>query len=622
MFKIVPQFGDCAQSTTSRRFLGRTFGGSVLILMSGPGKTAVELYERDMPPKTVISFNKRMDIISADITHDREMVHLAERVESSGKYSFVSSVYDLNKFARSKVFKCNKPITGHFLPGEVMGRYHMLHFVGTDVNHVMVYMEKRNVMVKKYRSGIFLKSVSFFQFNREKNIFFVITSNNLIEYNFQNEGMLTGQPLIIPMSEKNILSDELALYPTMHEDLPFFSFSNSNFYIGKIHSRVCLIQQNFEGSESCCSFSILTLPLIFRRNIMVPGVSSNSRLCFCQFDSIIFVFVPDKFIYMIDIIQNPPNISMLPGECIKLSSNRISTLPIPNHFIDLESSVIYKMEIDFSQYDYLSKLMNRTVYDAFAQICSRTLNNNLFVSMLHIIEMLDNYQNALTFIRDFFRYSDAYRRLLRQKGSFLPKKSKSSFTIKNALSEIEENKSPDKRYPLEHLAYVLQMEADFPSASSVTRKRFYKHIIKTFREIKESKTIEEASLKAIQILKKQNTIVTFIRDSFDTWLKEFSPNEKWIYIFEFIIQSEAIFNNFPTIPNFPHDLEQLSHNHFPPSIYNLLMHNGLYTNTYSDSLTNRYFPSNSASSSSTFDSIDNLANAVLKYTKSYNRIGF
>ena len=561
-----------------------------------------------------------MDIISADLTHDREMVHLTERVESSGKFTFISSVYDLNKFSRSKVFKCSNPIIGYFLPGEIMGHYHMLHIVGNDVNHVMVYMEKHNVLVKKYRSGIFLKNVNFFQFNRESNTFFVITSNLLVEYNFKTEGIYSNTPLTVSLTEKNFLSDELALYPSMKENLPYYSCNKTNFFIGKLHSRMCLIQQNFEGNESCCSFSILTFPLIFRRNIMVPGVSSNSRLCFAQFDSIIFVFIPDKFIYMIDIIQIPPNISTLSSDYLNLPFKRISTLPISNHFIDLDTSIIFKMEIDFSQYTYLSKLMNRTVYDAFAQICSRTLNVKLLVSMFHIIEMLNNYQNALTFIRDFFRYSDSYRRLLRQKGGFLPKKSRSSFAIKNALSEIEETKSPDKKYPTEHLASVLQMEIEFPSASFITRKQFFKHIIKTFREIKESKTIEEASLKALQILRKQNTVVTFIRNALDTWIHDFSPSDKWVYTFEFIIQSEASFNNFPSIPDLNHDFEQLSRNYFPLPIYSLLLQNGLYSNTLSEETNDRYFPNNSASSSSAFDSFDTSSFATMKYTKSYNRI--
>ena len=150
MFKIIPQFEINANPTTTRRFLGHTFNDSVLILLSSSNKTSVELYDSDFQQKTVISFNKKMDIISADLTHDREMVHLTERVESSGKFTFISSVYDLNKFSRSKVFKCSSPIIGYFLPGEIMGHYHMLHIVGNDVNHVMVYMEKHNVLVKKY----------------------------------------------------------------------------------------------------------------------------------------------------------------------------------------------------------------------------------------------------------------------------------------------------------------------------------------------------------------------------------------------------------------------------------------------------------------------------------------
>ncbi|OHS98760.1 hypothetical protein TRFO_01794 [Tritrichomonas foetus] len=425
--------------------------------------------------------------------------------------------------------------------------------------------------------------------------------------NFQTTTSIANEPIHIQLHPKSVLPPSISLHfdytaindPTTSNinlnifKLPFYrcNSKDSTFFVAKYHAKTCFVQQIFQNKESCISFNVSCYPKFFNRNFSVPGVNSTLPLSFLQQDSILFVFVPNCFVCLIDFSTSPPNVSLLPKEyatTYTLSSFSASTNFFNNKYlINLDNSTfttsslkVYKVSIDFSSPNSIPLLLpiiNRTSWDAFANICARIHNPSLLASVFNFIVLLGDYRNANTFIHDLFLYC-CYFKLERNHSSFsvklsTPQRTRSNVYPKSGIVYLPErrnipfnpedvtldNKLDVHDYRIkDSIKEIIQiMNEEFPSASRVTRKHMFKKILNFLITKKRYSKVNQLAHKAIELLKRQNDIVIYIQSSFNFWKEKYSPNSYWQFIISFLIQNETHFNNFPNVPQLKEELNKL-----------------------------------------------------------------
>ena len=436
---------------------------------------------------------------------------------------------------------------------------------------------------------------------------FHFTDNSNIKFNtnlptdninvVQNTSSVSAGPFHLSLNSKSIMPKNISLSPEV------LGFKNSNkenlryvksncirsiyFFIAKFHSRVCFIQQIFESEGSSIKFSVSCFPKYFTRNYTVPGVSSMIPLSFYQINSILFVFVPNYFIYLIDFVSYPPNISLLPKiyssteKCSSFLTNLSMTPCSLYHFIDTSCKYckILNVKIDFGLYDLFTPIMNRTSWDAFANICARVLQPSLLTEAIRILELIGDYNNAVTFIHDLFQYNmikfKKYSRQINIKRNNSHSANANNLHNNQCLStnmnnsneinsSIQSNIPNDNDFRFKKLkiksslkSIVNQINEEYPSASNISRKQMFKKILSVLITEDKTSKINDLAKKVIQKLQLQNEFVMNIKLSYENWINLYHPSEYWKFIILFLIQSETYFNNFPAVQGLNMDLNNV-----------------------------------------------------------------
>ena len=556
-----PQFQNKIKNLR-RRIIGSTVEGSLLFLANTQQHTSIEMVSSDGRSTTVISFNKYMDLINANLSPDKELIHFTERIPSGNDFLFKSMIYNIHDFCKSKEFSANVPIDAMFVPNVQKSPYQLMHLIGNQLTHLLITTKKHDIRIDKYRCGLHLKGVMYWKIDRERELLWAILDNrsSFCFCEFSYKGFPNSANINVPISVSKFaeLPDEVSLSPKVHVHSQYFRVSKYNFFVGKYKSNYGIVQQLFEGPDSCCGFSLYSYPSQFKRDIMVHGVEADLFLNCLIFESIIFVFIPNEFIYLIDLAQSPPNISSLPksysnGFC----SHCAATIPLKNHIVDIDSYDIYSISIDFSHYQVLAPLMNRTSYDAFAQICARLLKSDLLCSVFWLLENINDFRNASIFIRDFFRYCKI--KYTKRKKTQNKKHKIGSLNSIDIPEIIDQSQLTEKSIPQQYQDHLYEIECEFPSTTEVSRRHYFRHLTKKIYSNKDAKSIDEAAKKAINYLDQQNEIVLVIRDALDQWQKNYNKSQLWLLFIKFIIQTEAYFLQFPCIPCLKEELEAHSH---------------------------------------------------------------
>ena len=334
------------------RVVGEFEGKKLLYSINNSKQTSIEVISSDGDSITAISFHEYMDIVNASLSPDNEFCHFTKRITSKNGFAFCSIFYHIHTNTKSKEFISNYPIKAFFCSSSNPQFYSVLHIIGSKINHLKVSFVKESVNCEIFRGGITIGNVISYNYFRQNDTLFVLNEqkqqNYFTEYNLKTLKTISSFPVNINNLSK--LPSELALNPLSPAHLPYFRIKNNRIFCTKYGSKVCIIQQLFENVESCLQFNICMYPGQFNTIISVPNASSDLPLCIQQFNSLIFAFVVNSFICIIDIAQNPPFISLQthPLFCTGVCSDCAAPLPIRNHIIDLNDGNVYEVNISLS----------------------------------------------------------------------------------------------------------------------------------------------------------------------------------------------------------------------------------------------------------------------------------
>lgn len=582
MLKFAGDFRLPPDKSGRIRVLGDTWDGCLLFSVTSTTFTSVEMVDKDQVATTVISFPKFIDLVNADLSNDRRLVHLTERLKTSEGYVYISVIHDIQTLAKSKDFRHNQPMMGIFHPVTIGESYQLIHIVGQRVTHLAVTVSNRHVDIEKVRGGINIPNVIYWNLDRDKEIFSAIFQKApkiayLAEYKFNGNSTPSQPPYQILYFPNSALPLELALHPSSHLQLPFYRNFANRFFIHRYKNTTCLIQQLFDSKQGNLSFSISTYPHIFNRVVTVPQVQADLPICSDVFNSIVIVFVPNEFMIVIDISSKPPVLSFLPKQfATSFCSSCAASLPIKHHLVDLDLSEVVKYNIDFSATQMFSAVMDKTSWEAIAHICSKILDAESIAAIFNLIQEKNEPTLATKFISDLFTFT---MECLPENNSRTPKRTRSEmFNRPSSLSKLATEKSRvsslhvDKKMLPPGLSEILdEIETEFPSASRISRRQTFKNFVKKLMKDREMKhSHESAADEALEHLRHQNEVVLVLRDAIDLWVQKYSPSQFWQLSICFVIKNETCFNNFPRIPCLNEEIQQMANGMCSPAMTNQL----------------------------------------------------
>ena len=546
---------------TRCRVLGATYDEKFLILLNSTSQTSIEAVSRDGLSTTVISFKKYIDIVSAHLSHDHELIHITERIPSPKGFSFVSRIYHIFGNAKSNDITSDQPIDGFFLPiCSPKGVYQLIHIIGNRLTHLKITIQKTSVVYEKLRGGLHIPNLLSYHYNFHESMLTAIYSNEktvlLQIFRMNPQSIDSNDPIHINVMQKSHLPPELALNPLAQLHLPYFHNANNRFYVYSRGNKTCVIQQIFEGPESNLSFCVSAYPQTFNQFITAPNVRADIPICFARFESIIILFVPNLFLCIIDAALSPPSITVLPRIlAYSVCSNCSSTLPMDNTIVDLDNSTFYQISIDFSKLVPFANLMDQSMWYAFALIIFRVGRSETLAELINLLVLKNDIDDAQSFFRTLLaNYS------MPSRFNKMPTRSK-SLNIHQSLSQKVIGSMPPRldrppstpihpkpKMPSNIREIVEEIELEFPSSGKISRRHAFKKAVKALMDKKIRRSVETAATKALVFLRRQNEAALMIRDALDIWLKKFSPDEFWQMTIKFIIQNEAVFASFPYIP--------------------------------------------------------------------------
>lgn len=270
---------------------------------------------------------------------------------------------------------------------------------------------------------------SIFGFSKDKN------KNNV---KFENKESITISPetSVKLMNAYATLPPELALLPSVPSNNPFFRFSNGNMYVIRLiplpssnsnlkslpdndsieafstatttaPTSFCkdfaIIEQLYRGEEFPLAFTITIAEQSYSRLIEVPNVQPDVPINFLSYDNIVFAFVLNSFVAMIDFMVFPPSIYFLPrclsqGPPIDSNENHISdsqkaccdiSSTTGSFTVDLESGEVYQIKISMDEIpDNLHlNFHDRKLLKIFATLIARLPNCVSFSSVINKLPM-------------------------------------------------------------------------------------------------------------------------------------------------------------------------------------------------------------------------------------------
>ena len=609
MFRFTVSFSPDKLKTIKQsrvRVLGETDDGKLLILVNTQKNTNIELCSKDGSSTTAISFPRYIDLVSAALSPDNELLHIVERVPSPKGFDFIAKIIHIFGQQESKEVVASDPISAIFLPmtqpqnqqkkqiplplpnktsqQDVIQTYQMLHFIGQKLTHLKITLTKASVDFKIVRGGVNLPTIIAYHFFRDtETLACVYQDDRLMKYanfKFFDETIKSKPPISIEVLPKSFLPAELALNPSAQVHLPCFRTQRRRFFFGKSNSQYIIIQQLYGENDSSLSFHISTYPRPFAQIVSIPGVTPDHPICCFRLFSLFILFVPNMFCVTIDMMTTPPTITHMPtvfalSECGPIASN----LQFDNTIIDLVTGDIFGVEVDFSKFSIYKPNIDNLLISTISTICARQQEHNVLTGFLKYLENTGDGIALLIFIRSFIQ--DFVVAKGRDSSNSLAKPGMMAMRKVNSLSSMRLQPCFDRKFektPYRHSTHhhappavkdvVTEIENEFPSAGNVERSTTFKKI---FLQYSSENTNEEAAEKALNIIKRQNEGSLILRRTLDSFSKESS--KLFSYLTELAVATETKFESLPKVQCLDNELSEDTHNICPKSIISQLSSN-------------------------------------------------
>lgn len=696
------------------RFLGVVPRDRFLYLVIMTNKTEILLVDKECQSTTVLALGRYIEIVSADISSDFELLVYTERIPCGTKFKFKSVICHLHSFSDLKVFEDALPITSFFLPdsngnfqlpdssqitnsqpnlqnGPSRTDYQIIHIIDNRFIHLHVSFVNKKLEIKQSRMGCNLNNCrSFFCGinNNKSRLICAIGHNNVAsfysfsnsKYFFQSSKQITSYETLNlnkytsllqkiqpneqkessffksifgqkenesqPMSSAKLMNvfstlpPELALLPSVMANHPFFRFSRGNMFVLKLLSSkfspsdlneatnpsnansiptntqfrdFAIIEQLYRGEEFPLAFSVTVLEQNYSRIYEVPNVQPDVPINFLSYESIVFCFVLNRFVSMIDFTTFPPAVYFLPRSMatgpFNEELNQIAcdiSVTTSNFNIDLESGEMYTIELSLK--DTLSSMnlnfKDRRILQVLATLVSR-LPNYVSISSILLKLPYDDICTIIYFFQLFFKIglamnvnekrikppsSASQSQPIQAQPLISDQQSQASSSSSASRSDDTKNKMKPPEPPNKHKSHrstrcgrtvrdlmdmtpplskenmmkLDDIDREFPSLGRFTRVDSFLFLLLQYRSLKVRD--KETHILALHHLQLQNRLSLLLRAGIDDWNRVSEPNNSQKFLLSLSALYEAKKASAPSIPCLELEVEALSEMICPISI--------------------------------------------------------
>lgn len=422
----------------------------ILYSVASSKTTEIQLFNQYGISTTVIAFNKYMDIISADISFDVEMILYTERtiIPSTSKFrkssdcdhlfKYETVICNINSFSKLHVFDDYNPIISYFLPyvennkftsnfdfyktsnqsfnvinnqiENVTKTYQFIHVIGDKVSHFRATIKKQKIYIRVISNGININKCQKWVFSKRDLAFYSFNDGKFNAYNILNNKK--GSSVVVDSHPyKNdpysILPNELALKPSTLTNLPYFKFSSGISYVVKINNKnkvdYGVIEQLYKGEDSFLSFSVATVYGKFRNVVTIRGVQSDLPISFLspkENQNAVFVFVPNCFISFVDFSFQNPHISVMPHAFSETTfpSKLVSTIDFETNLLtDLSTGKVYELSLNIESFPSSLHYTDRTILSIISRLVAT------FSTQVSISSAIENIPSDIFYVQFFFK---------------------------------------------------------------------------------------------------------------------------------------------------------------------------------------------------------------------------
>jgi hypothetical protein len=291
------------------------------------------------------------------------------------------------------------------------------------------------------------------------------------------------------------------------------------------HSTYCVIEQLFDPEENDLLFLYSVFPHSHSSIVTIPDVSATLPICTLQEGSFVIVFVPNRFICLIDLSKPIRHFVFGREYAISPANENSAPIAVPRSFMSIFTGRIYSCRINWQRAIDLVGLANA---EFVANCAARVLSSVTVTALFVVLERGKIPMRATTVFRDFFRSFGNFRNIGRTDHRDLEREVRESSIAETVLGQLD------------------QMEDDFPSAGEFSRTDFFWW---TFGRKIARQTGEDAATIAVKTMAlqlKQNAVVSALDDALRTWKSE---TDLWRFVMTFVLSQFVQAYSFPRIPS-------------------------------------------------------------------------
>lgn len=535
------------------------FSPQMLLAVKSFDQTFVRLVLPDGSARILFMLDRMADLVNGSISEDIRLLHLTERVERDGDLLYVSRVYDIAEPPRcSEESKSHTVIQGVFMRSEK--GYTMLHFVGEKLTEVTIGFESNRLVLRKKRNGINALSVMWFRYLYQENVVSTVTKS-YNHYYFTHD-----------YANSDDFKIKLVGIAHQHYGYRMFTCMFKETY--------CFVQQVFFNDKENCHFLIQTYPSKHKELLEVPLVSAEIPLCFHQIGSLVFIFVPNRFVCIFD-IKEKKRVFLKKAFAQMGSSLNVCTFD-NGYLCDRLKGSIMEVVLDLTVFG--TGLLKKNAVSALALLAARVQRARYYsferkaetrkertvervVSkkvMATIFSILKSPTNIVDFFKEFMHFHRKgtvdialypFHKFMMEEPTFY-------------LGSTEQFKSQLKR-----------INADFPSNGPISRLQMFTICVQSLMEQNFASSIPDAMKKAHDISVSKNVLVQDIRDAWNVWKPE-SEFER--FLIGFALTSEFGFINYPKVPRMESDIGVMIDKFFLPEAKTMFFSYGIYGQGFCD----------------------------------------
>ena len=560
--KAVPPRPPGDTKNYRKRICGVMGRDCVIYSVASLNKTELVLVDQKGSSTTIMAFNHYMDIVTADLSDDNEMIAFTERIYSAEKSAFRTVLIHIHSFSNVKVCEDASPIVSFFVPSGTSDVYQIIHVVGPKVRHCaakLLRARQLKIEVKQIRTGVNIPScMKWFYSKIHHELYVAHGKDRLNVFRFSAHGMQTfGHDF--PLNEFSILPPELALLPSIPRQLPVYGFSLGHFIGLAVENDYAIIEQLYKGEDSSLTFCLHLVSQKYRKEVSFPNTEPDLPLNFVCHDLLVFAFAVNTCMAMIDLNCIPPTIYVLPKcMCAGPTTNCTASLRLSNVIVDIEDGSVYHTSISVNNIPDSISISDRTILSILATITA-ALPNHVCISWL-MNRLVDDHLSLVCFFYELFDVGMTFR--------FSGRRLKRA-SLHMSLSEIRKR----TRIPESVLSDLDELELEFPSAGPVSRQRYFFELAMRLKRTGIGMHI--VTQKVMRHLKLQNRLALSLRAGIDDWLRQYNPPVVIKFYVLLLILCESYFVPSPAIPCLRQEIEDDSFEICTPALRRQLVESRL-----------------------------------------------